>query len=187
VQRIFDPNLCGGALLDVGIYPTSITSMIYGGKTPETIVAVGDLLDTGVDGQLAITLKYGQFQTAQLFCGALVDGPSVLQIIGTKGRIRAHDKETGYWHCSQGFTLSIKGDDGHYHDQEFKYAKPKYKGKFNFKNSEMLCYEASEVQRCVHSGLTESPLMTHQETLTIMKTLDTVRKQVGAVYPGETL
>ena len=57
--------------------------------------------------------------------------------------------------------------------------------KFNYKNSELLCYEASEVQRCVHMGLTESPLMTWAETLTIMKTLDEIRRQLGVVYPEE--
>ena len=57
--------------------------------------------------------------------------------------------------------------------------------KFNYKNSELLCYEASEVQRCLHEGKKESAFMTQAETLTIMKTLDEVRRQVGVVYPEE--
>ena len=57
--------------------------------------------------------------------------------------------------------------------------------KFNYKNSELLCYEANEVQRCLHEGKTESPHMTHAETLTVMKTLDEIRRQVGVVYPEE--
>ena len=56
---------------------------------------------------------------------------------------------------------------------------------FNYKNSELLCYEAHEVQRCLHEGKKESPDMTHAETLTVMKTLDEIRKQVGVVYPEE--
>ena len=57
--------------------------------------------------------------------------------------------------------------------------------RFNYKNSEMLAYEASEVQRCLHNKKLESELMTWDETLTIMKTLDEIRKQVGVVYPEE--
>ena len=57
--------------------------------------------------------------------------------------------------------------------------------KFNYKNSELLAYEASEVQKCLSEGKTESEHMTWAETLTIMKTLDEIRKQVGVVYPEE--
>ena len=127
-KRLFDPALCGGALLDVGIYPTSIASMIFGGRAPEQIVAVGDLMDTGVDGHIATTLRYGKNQTAQLFCGALVDGPSVLSIVGSKGRVTVHDPDTGYWHCSPGLKVSLKGKDGQYHEEEFRFPKPKYQG-----------------------------------------------------------
>ena len=221
-KRLFDPYLCGGALLDVGIYPTSIASMIYGGVPPLKVVAVGDLMETGVDGHIATTLRYGKNQTAQLFCGALVDGPSVLQIMGTKGRVTVHDSETGYWHCATEMSVSVRGADGKYDTQEIKFPKLKYNGyphskhkstmrstsfasfgdrpltsvaalsarsalfrKFNYKNSEMLAYEASEVQRCLHGHKLESEHMTWAETLTIMQTLDEIRKQVGVVYPEE--
>ena len=127
-KRLFDPYLCGGSLLDVGIYPTSIASMIYGGKTPEKIVAVGDLMSTGVDGHIATTLRYGVNQTAQLFCGALVDGPCVLQVMGTKGRVMVHDSETEYWHCATEMAVSVKGADGKYSTQEIKFPKLKYSG-----------------------------------------------------------
>ena len=127
-KRLFDPELCGGALLDVGVYPVSIASMIFGGGPPQQIVAIGDLLDTGVDGHIATTLRYGKNATAQLFCGALVDGPSVLSIMGTKGRVQVHDEATGYWHCAHGLTLSVKGKDGQYDKQEISFPQLKYKG-----------------------------------------------------------
>ena len=47
-------------------------------------------------------------------------------------------------------------------------------------------YQATEVARCVREGLAESPLMTLDETLAIMRTMDEVRRQIGLVYPGET-
>lgn len=127
-KRLFDPYLCGGSLLDVGIYPTSIASMIYGGKAPSSIVAVGDLMDTGVDGHVATTLRYGVNQTAQLFCGALVDSPCVLQVIGTKGRVSVHDTKARMWHCSTEMTVVTKGSDGKPQTQHLKFPTLKYSG-----------------------------------------------------------
>ena len=49
----------------------------------------------------------------------------------------------------------------------------------------MLAYEGAEVQRCLHSGLLQSELMPWDETLTIMRTLDEIRRQLGVVYPEE--
>ena len=128
-KRLFDPYLCGGALLDVGIYPTSIASMIFGGKAPAQIVAVGDLVDTGVDGHIATTLRYGVNQTAQLFCGSLVDGPCVLQVMGTKGRVTVHDSKTDYWHCSTEMVVATKkGTSDKYETEELKFPTLKYSG-----------------------------------------------------------
>jgi predicted dehydrogenase len=46
-------------------------------------------------------------------------------------------------------------------------------------------YEAAEVMRCIREGLTESPLMPLDETLSIMRTMDAVRAQWGLKYPME--
>ena len=46
-------------------------------------------------------------------------------------------------------------------------------------------YEAAEVARCIAAGLSESPLMTWQGTLEVMRTLDEVRRQIGLTYPME--
>ena len=64
-------------------------------------------------------------------------------------------------------------------------ARPGHVSKFNYDNSEMLAYEAAEVQRCLLHKKLESELMTWDETLTIMRTLDEIRRQVGVVYPEE--
>lgn len=48
-----------------------------------------------------------------------------------------------------------------------------------------LQYEAAEVARCVAAGLTESPRLTWENTLAVMRTMDEVRAQIGLVYPGE--
>ena len=49
---------------------------------------------------------------------------------------------------------------------------------------EGLRFEAAEVHRCLRAGLTESPVMPLDETLTLAATLDAVRERIGLVYPG---
>jgi predicted dehydrogenase len=46
-------------------------------------------------------------------------------------------------------------------------------------------YQAQEVARCVAAGLTESPAMTHAESLGIMQALDAARRELGVRYPFE--
>ena len=46
-----------------------------------------------------------------------------------------------------------------------------------------LGYEAEEVMRCLRDGLLESPLIPHADTLSIMRTMDAIRAQIGVTYP----
>jgi hypothetical protein len=46
-------------------------------------------------------------------------------------------------------------------------------------------HEAVEFQRCLAEGLLESPLVPHAQTLTIMRQMDDLRRQVGVRYPGD--
>jgi hypothetical protein len=46
-------------------------------------------------------------------------------------------------------------------------------------------YEAMEVARCLRDGFTESPVMSLDETLSIMHTIDRVKTAIGLRYPGE--
>ena len=49
-----------------------------------------------------------------------------------------------------------------------------------------LGYEAEETMRCLKAGLTESPVIPHEATLDVMRTLDAVRAQIGVTYPEPT-
>jgi hypothetical protein len=46
-------------------------------------------------------------------------------------------------------------------------------------------WEALEVMNCIKAGKTESDIMPLDETLSIMKTMDTVREQWGHKFPFE--
>ena len=68
--RLFAPELGGGALLDLGIYPVSFASMVLG--APNRVVAIADPAFTGVDAQTSILLGYesGAHARAQLHAAA---------------------------------------------------------------------------------------------------------------------
>lgn len=56
IKRLSDLELGGGAVLDVGVYPISLATMVFG-EEPEAVQASGWLMPTGADEFAAITLK----------------------------------------------------------------------------------------------------------------------------------
>lgn len=62
---------------------------------------------------------------------------------------------------------------------------PEPKHKFNFINSCGLRYEAEEVRQCIRSGLIQSSIVSHNESLVIANIEDEIRKQIGVVYPAD--
>ena len=56
-ERIYDPALGGGALMDIGIYPLSIASWVFGRQTPKVVSAMGSVHPRGVDNLGMVNLK----------------------------------------------------------------------------------------------------------------------------------
>jgi predicted dehydrogenase len=164
-HRLFNPALGGGGLLDVGIYPAALASMILG--APAQIAALADLGATGVDEQAALVFGYPAGQLAVLTCATRTNAIHEALILGTRGHIKLHE---AWWRPSS-LTLSVDGQP----DEEFA---PEAVG--NGYN-----YEAAEVMRCVRAGRRESEIMPLDETLALARTFDTVREQWGLRYPSE--
>src|SRR5687768_8209351 len=82
-SRLFNPAMAGGSLLDVGVYPLSLASMIFG--KPEHITGSAHLGSTGVDEQAGIVLRYPAGQIAAITCAVRVSTPHVAYILGEKG------------------------------------------------------------------------------------------------------
>ena len=162
---LFDPALGGGALLDVGIYPVSLASMIFG--TPERVTGMAHLGETGVDEQSAMIFGYAGGQLALLSQAIRTNSPHEALLLGTVGKIRVHSS----WWKATTITLSVDGRPDELIDL------PEVGNGYN--------YEAAEVGRCLRAGRTESNVMPLDETLAIMRTLDEVRAQWGLRYPGE--
>lgn len=155
--RLFDPALGGGAQLDVGIYPMSFASMIFG-QQPSKIMSFARLGETGVDEEAALLFGYPGGQMAQLFSATRLNTQHEATLIGTEGRIRVHR----FW-VGKSMTLTKSGQDDQTIEVPFK--------------GNGYTHEAEEVGRCLRAGLTESATMPLDETLAIMQTMDAVLAQ----------
>jgi len=164
-SRLLNPELGGGGLLDVGVYPISLAAMILG--EPTAVAGLADIGETDVDEQAGMVLAYEGGRLAVLATGVRTSTPHEAVILGTEGRIRL---QAGWWAGST-ITVSAKGKDAE--DIEV----PMKGNGFN--------YEIDEVGRCLAAGKTESDVMPLDETISIVRTMDRLRAQWGLKYPME--
>lgn len=164
-SRLFAPELGGGALLDVGIYPVALAFLFLG--TPKQMSAHATLGATGVDELCSIIFTYECGAQALLSASLQVNTPKQAHLCGTEGRIHIPPP---WWKPSE--ALLVRNDGSQEHLQY------PYEG-------DGLQFEIRHVHDCLRQGLTESPWMPLDETLAIMRTLDALRAQMGVRYPGE--
>ena len=163
-NRWFNPNLTGGALLDLGIYPVAFAHDVLG--APAHIAAAGQMTDTGVDGQVSMVLGYGAKTQATLQTTLWSQTPTLASVSGTEGRIE------------------VAGP--FYRESSFRVFRPEGVRDVPYIGVENgYAYEAAEVARRVTAGEKQSPAMTPEMSLEVMASLDEVRRQIGLVYPGE--
>eukprot|EP01118_Nematostelium_gracile_P000827 TRINITY_DN1082_c0_g1_i1.p1 TRINITY_DN1082_c0_g1~~TRINITY_DN1082_c0_g1_i1.p1 ORF type:complete len:335 (+),score=100.59 TRINITY_DN1082_c0_g1_i1:95-1099(+) len=174
VPRLSEPQLGGGALLDIGIYPISLSSYIYG-SNPTSICTSAKISDGGVDEQSVTSLVFGKDQMANIALTFLAETPKEFTIVGSKGRLKIHSP---FW-CSTKITLTTSSGE-----QVLNFDLPKQKegDSFNFTNSIGMQFEAQHVQDMIKKNAKESDTITIQQSLDIMKTLDSIRSQWGLKF-----
>jgi predicted dehydrogenase len=156
-SRVFSPELGGGALIDVGVYVVSFSSMVLG--APTHIKSLVEPAFTGVDANTSMLLRHRGGAHSVLTCTSLAMGPEIASIIGTEGRI---DIDPPFY-APTTFTFVPRAGE------LMRYDRP-HEGRG-------LRHQADEVARCLASGLLESPVMPLDETLSIMATMGTVLGQ----------
>ena len=163
-ERILRPDLCGGALLDLGVYCLNFARMYFGTDIVKTVSNV-QLGETGMDMQECISLSYADGKMANLQTGALCLNDRQGIINGTEGYIRVDNINCPH-------VVEV------YRDYELvaRYEKPE-----DMVNGYE--YQVYECRRCIEAGLNESPMMPHEETLSIMRQMDALRKEWGVKYP----
>jgi predicted dehydrogenase len=164
-HRVLNPELAGGALLDLGVYPISFASMLMG--TPDRVTAMSTPTATGVDAQTSALFGYPNGAQALINTALDLRTANTAVITCTKGRI-----EVPHW---TGGTqpMRVCHLDGSGKTLEFP-----YEGKG-------LRFQAEEVGRRLHAGEKQSPVIPLDETLSIMRTMDQIREQIGLRYPFE--
>lgn len=152
--RLFAPELGGGALLDLGVYPVSFASMVLG--TPDRITALVDPAFTGVDAQTSMLFGYASGAHAVLTCTLRAKSPTVAAIVGTDARIEV----TGDFYAPTSLRLVARTGEVTVGDVAAV--------------GRGMVHQSDEVARCLAAGELESPLMPLDETVAIMETMDAV-------------
>jgi len=164
-NRLYNLELGGGSLLDIGIYPVFWALQAIG--RPDEINAIADFSPTGSEESIAITFKYNEGEIASLMSSFAVES----------------DTQTEFW-CEEGFIrvrrkgisttiIQIVETDGK--EEEIKFVYDKGLGYH---------LQAAHVMECLDEDKKESYMLPLSTTVELMETLDRIRKVAGIVYPG---
>ena len=165
-KRLTDPELAGGALLDVGVYGINFALMHFG-KDIERIDSSAVMTDTGVDGRESITVRYRDGRIAVLTHGMFSRSDRKGIFYGDKGYIVVENINDPYEiNVYDTNDVLIKHID--VPEQITGYE-----------------YQVYESLDCIKKGLTESISMPLDESIFMMKIMDSIRKDWGLVYPKE--
>jgi Predicted dehydrogenases and related proteins len=166
-HRHFNIDLCGGTILDIGIYNMFLSLLLMG--EPVDIVAAAGLSGQGVDNSCSCTFSYQNDAMAVMHTSFLADAPIVAEIHGTTGKIRLEHK----WYEPGKVFLN------RYNETEQVFDFPVKCNGYE--------YEAIEAAECVLSGKVQSDLWSWKNSLDLVSLMDKVRKQCGVVYPAHDL
>jgi predicted dehydrogenase len=163
-HRHFARELGGGALLDLGIYPVQLSTLVLG--PIERVVADGVVGETGVDEVVTALLHHQGDRLGVVKAALRVGMTCTARIAGSEGAIDL----PAMMHCPNSLTVSSPAGVEH--------IDASYEGNG-------LRFEIAEVHRCLEEGRTESAVISLDESIALASTLDEIRAELGVVYPGE--
>lgn len=166
--RLARPELAGGALLDLGVYPLHLAAMLM--PAIEHVTAVGTLTALGVDEQESIALRDASGAVASLTATMSASTLTIASIAGTRARL-----DLGPYFYRPG-EIRLLDPAGEVLDT---WSAPAQDARLGLR------YEAAELARLVADGRRESPLLPWVETLRVMELMDLVRRRLGVTLPGE--
>ena len=163
VQRLTDPRLAGGALLDLGIYLIHFARMIFGTKI-EKVQASCVLHEKGVDMSDSITLEFEGGKMAVLHSG-------IGSVFNRKGVLFG---EKGYMEI----TNVNNPEKVVAYDQRDRLIGQKLPPV----QITGLEYEVESCCRAIQNGWKECPELPHEETVDVLRMMDDMRKGWGMRY-----
>lgn len=164
-DRLLAPELAGGALLDVGVYPVALAHAVLG--VPDRVTAWGRRSDSGVDLTFAALFGYAGGAHATLTGSLEAPTSRRAAIAGTEGLVEL----PASFHDASSYVVHRPGREPEERRVELVGAG--------------YVYEAEEVAAGLRDGRAESPLVPLDGTLEVQRLLDEIRAQLGVRYPFE--
>lgn len=164
MSNAFDPVFSNGALMDIGIYCIYPLVVLLG--QPQRIQAEAVMLESGVDGQGSILLRYPDSEATVMYSKittsylpAEIQGEDATMVI---------DKIN----CPQ--RVEIRYRDGRVEDLTVP------------QTPDIMHYEIRDFMELVKTGKRESPINSHQHSLMAMEVMDEARRQIGLRFPADS-
>lgn len=170
-ERVTNPELGGGGIMDIGCYAIQLATMIFNEK-PSKIESHGLLMDTGVDCVSHTTLWYSGNRTAHMHIAMDRQLDQTAVIMGSEGHITIPN----FWNPEKMVTPTKTWDC----------PIPKSTKQMNYLRSEGFIYEINCVRECLVKGHTECSIMPHEHSIIISEVMEEVRKQLGVVYKQDS-
>jgi predicted dehydrogenase len=164
--RLFNPELGGGTILDIGIYPIFLSLLLLG--YPEDIQVKSVIGKTGVDESVGMIFKHSNGAISSLNCTFLANTETRANISGEKGQIII----PGFWFKPSSFQLITEHND----QQHFQFKE----------NDNGYQYEANEVMKCLDEKKLESLIIPHKFTFDLLHLMDEVRGKAGIRYKEDS-
>ncbi len=159
-NRLWENSAGGGALLDLGIYTVAFAYLLCGKSEPTDIKGVMNIVND-IDISDDNCLQFGDIKCHLKCSMRRLSGKA--KIVGENGKIIAHR-----FHVPTMATLHKRGQCNKVHHVKGGYL-----------------YEFDSIVSDIRSGAKESHIITHKDTLALMKIMDELRKQNGLVYKTE--
>lgn len=166
-HRHYNIDLCGGTILDTGIYNIFLSMLLLG--KPKRFSAIAGLGEQGGDNSCSYTFQYEKDTLAVMYSSFLAEIPIVAEIHGTKGKILLDH----LWFCPGPVRLIYR--DGREKTFDFEYKSNGYE------------FEAEEVANCILAGKTQSDLWSWNDSIQLITQMDAIRKECGVIYPKHDL
>lgn len=163
-HRLTLPELAGGAILDLGVYSTSISQFLIG-ENPTTVQAMGMINSDGVDQNTLVNLQYDGGVFSQFICTIGAQCSNVMTIHGKKGFIHL---PSCFWN---GNSASLYKDDVCVVKEDFPHPVNGFE------------YQIASTMASIRNNRLYDPRMSHNDSIGVMNTLDEIRQQIGLVFP----
>ena len=158
-DRLFNPELGGGAVFDLGVYVISFAQQFLG--APDVVHAVGGRYPNGVEGEAGILMGWDDGRYSTQAIGFTAPGPGRQVVAGTKGWVEVKPR----FHRAEQLSIHLLGEPV----QELELPR----------TGTGYCHELAHVDECLAAGLTESPVMPLDDTLAVQEVMAEVLSRLG--------